>query len=314
MPNRSYLSPSERFALPAASEYARAGIGVFPLSEAIGAEIRGVDLREPLDAVTVAAVHRAWLEHGVVLFRDQHLADADLVRFSRSFGDLDHGPTMARQAGGRQFPEIFIISNVVENGHPIGFLGDGEADWHTDMSHTAVPPKASTLFSLEIPADGSGKTGFMNMYAVLAALPGDLRARIDGLRLKHDPAHTLQGELRDGYQPGSFDDIERSPGPIHPLVRTHPETGRKALYLGRERNGAHRAACVLGMSLRESDALLGELWALVRNETFAWYHRWRVGDYLMWDNRAVMHRREAFNGELRRVMHRTQIRDILVPS
>ena len=299
---------------PATELYARGGIRVFPLSEAIGAEIRGVDLSEDLDAATLAAIQRAWLDHGVILFRDQHLCDADLIRYSRRFGELDLGPTMAWQPEGRTFPEIFIISNVVENGHPIGFLGYQEADWHTDMSHTAVPPKASTLHALEIPADGSGCTGFMNMYKVLEALPDQLGRRVASLRLKHDPAHTLQGELRDGYAAESFADVEAAPGPVHPLVRTHPQSGRKALYLGRERNGVYRAACVLGMSRAESDRLLDELWAIVREETFAWYHSWRVGDYLMWDNRCTMHRREEFNGELRRVMHRTQIRDTVAPA
>ena len=111
-----------------------------------------------------------------------------------------------------------------------------------------------------------------------------------------------------------FEDVESAPGPVHPLVRTHPESGRKALYLGRERNGAYRAACVPGMTRAESDRLLDELWAIAREEQFAWYHTWRVGDYLMWDNRCVMHRREQFNGELRRVMHRTQIRDSVAPA
>ena len=299
---------------PTSELHSRAGIGVFPMSEALGAEIRGVDLQNDPDDSTLAAIHRAWLDHGVILFRDQHLSDADLVRFSRRFGELDLGPTMAWQPEGQPYPEIFVISNVVENGHPIGFLGYQEADWHTDMSHTAVPPKASTLYSLEVPADGSGRTGFMNMYKALEALPGDLRARVSGLRLKHDPAHTLQGELRDGYAAESFENVEAAPGPVHPLVRTHPESGRQALYLGRERNGVYRAACVLGMTRAESDSLLDALWASVREEKHAWYHDWRVGDYLMWDNRCVMHRREQFNGELRRVMHRTQIRDVAAPA
>jgi taurine dioxygenase len=298
----------------AADVYAHARIGVFPLSGALGAEIRGVDLSEPLSAVTLAAIHHAWLEHCVVLFRNQHLSDGDLVRFSRRFGDLDLGPTMAWRPGNQAYPEIFVISNVIENNEPIGFLGNGEADWHTDMSHSAMPPKASTLYSLEVPADGSAPTGFMNMYKVLDSLSPDLRSRIDGLRLKHDPAHTLQGELRDGYAPSDADDIESLPGPIHPLVRTHPESGRKALYLGRERNGVFPAARVLGVSRSESDALLAELWRIVRAERHIWYHQWQVGDYLMWDNRAVMHRRASFNQELRRVMHRTQIRDSVAPA
>ena len=292
----------------------RAAVGVFPMSDAVGAEIRGVDLRDDLDAVTIEAIHRAWLDHNVVLFRDQHLSDGDLVRFSRRFGELDLGPTMAWQAADQEFPEIFVISNVIENGHPIGFLGNQEADWHTDMSHTAIPPKASTLYALEVPADGSAPTGFMNMYKVYEALPPQLRSRVDGLRMRHDPAHTLQGELRDGYSAESFEDVESADGPEHPLVRTHPESGRKALYLGRERNGVYRAARILGMTRPDSDQLLDQLWAVVRREQFAWYHTWRVGDYLMWDNRCVMHRRGAFSADLRRIMHRTQIRDSVAPA
>ncbi|MGQ0749983.1 MAG: TauD/TfdA dioxygenase family protein [Betaproteobacteria bacterium] len=311
MANLHESTDSARSAAPAAG---RSGIGVLPLSEVAGAEIRGVDLRDELDEATIAAIHRAWLDHCVVLFRNQHLSDGDLVRFSRRFGELDLGPTMAWQAGGQEFPEIFVISNVIENGQPIGFLGNQEADWHTDMSHTAIPPKASTLYAIEVPADGSAPTGFMNMYKLYEALPDVLRAHLDRLHMKHDPAHTLQGELRDGYAPGAFEDVDAAEGPVHPLVRTHPESGRKALYLGRERNGSYRAARILGMSRAESDELLGTLWAIVRKEQFAWYHTWRVGDYLMWDNRCVMHRRAAFSADLRRIMHRTQIRDTVAPA
>jgi taurine dioxygenase len=291
-----------------------AGVGVLSLSDALGAEIRGVDLHDELDAAAIRAVHRAWLDHSIILFRDQRLSDGDLVRFSRRFGELDLGPRMAWQAGEQEFPEIFIISNVIENGNPIGFLGYQEADWHTDMSHAAMPPKASTLYALEVPPDGSGRTGFMNMYKVYDALPGHLRSRLEGLHMRHDPAHTLQGELRDGFAPESSEDGDIAEGPVHPLVRTHPETGRKALYLGRERNGVHRAARILGMTRADSERLLDELWAIARQEQFAWYHTWRGGDYLMWDNRCVMHRRESFRADLRRVMHRTQIRDNVAPA
>ena len=286
------------------------GIGIRPLSEVIGAEIHGVNLSEELDPAALDAIHRAWLEHCVIVLRDQRLSDGDLVQFSRHFGELDFGPNMGWQPdNGRKHPEIFIISNVIEHGNPIGFLGDTEVDWHTDLCHTDTPPKASTLYSLEIPADGSGSTGYMNMYTMLDALPGDLRSRIDGLQLKHEDAHTLQGELRHGHGKENLKNIEEAPGPVHPLVRTHPETGRKCLYLGRQWNGEHRATYVEGMPRAESDALLNEIWTLVREESCVWYHEWQVGDFVMWDNRCVMHRRGSFASEMRRIMHRTQIRD-----
>ena len=301
-------------AVPAAEIYDRAGVGVFPLSDVIGAEIRGLDLSGELDAPTRAAVYRAWLEHCVIVLRDQRLSDGDLVRFSRQFGDLDRGPTMARQPDdGVAYPEIFIVSNVFDDGKPVGFLDDRPLPWHTDMSHTELPPKASTLYALEIPEDGSGQTGFTNMYKVLDGLSAHLRARIDSLELKHDPAHTLLGEDRSGYDADVFEDIASAPGPVHPLVRTHPETGRKALYLGRKWNGDFRAAVVMGLSRSESDALLDQLWDNIAGEQFACYHKWRIGDYVMWDNRCVMHGRTPFDREARRVMHRTQIRDTQRP-
>jgi len=132
--------------------------------------------------------------------------------------------------------------------------------------------------------------------------------------MKHDPAHTIQGELRVGYRAAEFEDVAQASGPIHPMVRTHAETGCKALYLGRQWNGSWRSGYIMGLSRAESDALQDTLWNIVREEQFVWYHDWRVGDFLMWDNRCVMHRREPFTADMRRVMHRTQIRDSQRPS
>ncbi len=295
----------------ATSLYQLGGIDVVPLSDALGAELRGVDLSQDFDTPTFTAIHRAWLEYGVILIRDQQLTDADLVRISRCFGDLDLGPRMAWQTKSEpdKLPEIYVVSNVVENGNPIGYLGSQELDWHTDMSHTEMPPKASTLYALEIPSDHSGRTGFMNLYRVLDVLPTDLRHQIETRQMKHDPAHTIQGDIRGGYRAEEFEDVAQAAGPIHPIIRTHPETQRQALYLGRQCNGSWRSGYIMGLSRAESDDLQDRLWNDVRKEQFVWYHDWRVGDYLMWDNRCVMHRREPFNAALRRVMHRTQIRD-----
>jgi len=290
--------------------YAHGGIEVVPLSQAIGAEICGVDLTQEPGSATWTAIHRAWLDHSVLLFRDQRLSDADLVRFSRHFGDLDPSPRMGWPVDEEgTLPEIFVISNVVKHGRPIGYLGDGELDWHTDMSHAAIPSKASTLYALEIPADGSGCTGFMNMYLVLEALPETLRHQAEQHCMKHDATHTIEGVLRQGFRPEDAEDIVTAPGPVHPLVRTHGETGRQALYLGRQWNGSWRSGHVQGLSRQASEALQDMLWNIVRTEQFVWYHHWRVGDYLLWDNRCVMHRRQPVTPGMRRVMHRTQIRD-----
>ena len=276
-----------------------ASLTIVPSSQALGAEVQGLDLRRISDD-EFGAIHRAWLDHLVVLFREQHLTDEELIRFSLRLGSLDWAPV---QETGRRFveghPEIYVVSNVIENGVPIGSLGAGEAVWHTDMSYQEIPPKASMLYALETPADG-GNTYFCNMYAAFDSLPGALRERIAGLTLKHDGTYNSGGYVRQGVT--AVDDPLTSAGVYHPLVTTHPETGRRALYLGRRRN-----AYLGGLTLEESDALLDELWKYATREEFTWAHRWRPGDLVLWDNRCTMHRRDSFAPEARRILHRTQI-------
>lgn len=272
---------------------------IVPLSDALGAEIRGVDLAKA-DAATVRKIHDAWLEHIVLLFRDQTLSDTQLADFSRNFGDLDFAPPMETDGGAKGHPEILIISNVKENGKAIGTLGDGEAVWHSDMNYMEEPPTGSLLFSHEVPPTG-GDTGFSNMYMALDTLPDDLRRRIEGLSIKHDSSTNSGGFLRTGAE--AVTDVRNCPGAIHPIVRTHPETGRKALFVGRR-----RYAYIVGLPLDESEALLDAIWAHAEKPEFSWHHQWRVGDVLMWDNRCAMHRRDAFDPSARRVMHRTQIK------
>ncbi len=284
-------------------------LDITPLSPAIGADIRGVDLAAPLDDATFAAIYRAWLDHGVLRFRGQNLGDVELVAFSRRFGDLDLAPVDGHgNVAVAGFPEIFIISNVREGGVAIGSLGDAELLWHTDMAYVPVPPKASCLYAHSVSETG-GETGYIDMYAALETLPPDLRQRIEGRTIKHEAQYTLDGYARDGsgarLDPGTVD-VSQLAGPSHPIVRSHPETGRKALYLGRRQN-----TYVNGLPVPESEALLDALWAHVaaQEATAAWHQTWRVGDLLIWDNRRVMHRRNAFPADARRIMHRTQIRD-----
>jgi taurine dioxygenase len=278
----------------------RSHLDVVPSGAALAAEIRGIDLRH-IDAADFAAIHRAWLDNLVLLFRDQHLDDDDLIAFSRRFGDLDWAPV---QETGRRFvdghPEIYVVSNVIENGVPIGSLGAGEAVWHTDMSYVPDPPKASMLYALEIPLEG-GNTGFCNMYQAYETLPAGLKQRIRGLMIKHDGTYNSGGYLRQGIT--ATDDPATSPGAVHPLVCTHPETGRQALYLGRRRN-----AYIAGLPLAESEALLDELWRYGTRDEFTWYNIWRTGDVVLWDNRCTMHRRDPFDPSSRRILHRTQIK------
>jgi taurine dioxygenase len=273
---------------------------VVPTGAALAAEVRGVDVRA-LDDAKFARLIEAWHEHSVLLLRGQTLGDHDLIGFSRRLGDLDWAPI---QETGRRFveglPEIYIVSNVKVNGEPIGSLGDGEAVWHTDMSYLEMPPKASMLYALEVPPTG-GNTSFCTMYGIYEALPAKLKERIASLKIKHDGTYNSGGYVRQGVTP--TDDPRTSPGAVHPLVCTHPDTGRRMLYLGRRRN-----AYLVGLELKESEALLDELWSYVDRREFAWQHVWRVSDLVLWDNRCTMHRRDAFDPNSRRIMHRTQVK------
>lgn len=275
-------------------------IDVVPVSEPIGAELRGVDLGE-LNEETFDAIHRAWMAHCVLLFRDQKITARELVAFSKRFGGLDIAPPNENgQVGVDGFPEVLVLSNVKEDGKAIGALGNAEAQWHTDMNYIDEPPMGSVLLGVEVPDEG-GDTGFSNMYRAYDELPDALRRRIEGLEIKHDSSTNSGGYLREGAEPVT--DVTTCPGAVHPIVRTHPETGRKALYLGRR-----RSAYIMGLPLEESEALLDELWAHASQPKYAWHHQWRAGDVLMWDNRCAMHRRDSFDDAKRRIMHRTQIK------
>ena len=275
-------------------------IEVIPTGAALGAMVNGVDLRD-LDEEAFARIMQAWHDYSVLLVRGQTLSDQDLIAFSRRFGDLDWAPV---QENGRRFveglPEIYIVSNVKVNGEAIGSLGDGEAVWHTDMSYLDMPPKASMLYALEVPATG-GNTSSCTMYGIYEALPARLKERIAGLRIKHDGTYNSGGYVRQGITP--TEDPRTSPGAVHPLVCRHPVTGRRMLYLGRRRN-----AYLVGLDLADSELLLDELWSFVDRPEFAWEHIWRAGDLVLWDNRCTMHRRDAFDPNSRRIMHRTQIK------
>jgi taurine dioxygenase len=271
-----------------------------PTGAALAADIEGVDLAGAVSPETMAAIKAAWGDHLVLRFCGQSLSDDDLMRFSRQFGELDWAPVAATNDApeGREY--IMVVSNVVENGVAIGQLGAYEAIWHTDMSYIAEPPMASALYSLEVPPSG-GDTGFCNMYLALETLPAGLRREVEGRVCRHDASRNAAGELRRGYLDAP--DPGQTVGADHPIVRTHPATGRKALFLGRRRN-----AYVPGLSLADSEALLDALWEHATQDQFTWYQQWRVGDLILWDNRAVMHRRDAFDPAARRVMHRTQVR------
>ena len=285
---------------------ARGDIRVVPTEGALGADIVGVDLAEPLDDGAFRRIEDAWHEHLVLRFRGQALDDDALAAFSRRFGALDMAPT---GRGGKPFnpdrPEITVVSNLVVEGRPVGALGNSELVWHQDMTYNAIPPKASLLYGVEAPETG-GATHFCNLYKAHDALPDDLRRRIAGLSCKHDATRASDGGLRHGYE-AHYSNAER-PGAVHPLVLAHPATGRRALCVGRR-----PGAWIVGLADAESDALLDEIWAHIERSAFTWTQRWRPGDLVIWDNRCTLHRRDALEPGSRRHMHRTQVRDTAPP-
>lgn len=275
---------------------------VRPFDAALGAEVNCGDLRTISDA-TFARLHRAWLDNLVLLIRGQDLSKPpDLLAFGRRFGQLERAPGLVKGQKPKDpdLLELAIVSNIKEDGKSIGVLGDGEAVWHTDSSFYEVPPSASILHSLEIPPVG-GNTGFANMYRAHDAMPSTLRERVKGRTIKNDVVHNTGGQIRDGYEEGG--DIRFTPGPSHGIVRTHPETGYNTLYIGRR-----PYAYVNGLSIEESDQLLDEVWAHATQEAFICHHVWRVGDVIIWDNRCVLHRRDAFDPAERRLMYRTYVK------
>jgi taurine dioxygenase len=278
----------------------REQVVVRPTGAALAADIEGVDLAGALRPEAAAAIKQAWGDHLVLRFRGQRLSDDDLMRFSRQFGELDWAPIAATNDAPEGRDYIMVVSNVVENGQPIGQLGAYEAVWHTDMSYIAEPPSASALYSLEAPPSG-GDTGVCNMCLAYETLPEELRRQIENRLCRHDASRNSAGELRRGFVDAP--DASQTVGAEHPIVRTHPVTGRKALFLGRRRN-----AYIPGLPLAESETLLDALWAHATKDELTWYQQWRAGDLILWDNRSVMHRRDAFDPTARRVMHRTQIK------
>ena len=277
-----------------------------PTNGALGADVHGIDLGQPMSDATFQRILDAWGEHLVLRFSGQKLDDHQLMKFSARFGELDRAPIAAasldRNDSGMA-PDavdwVAVIASVKKNGKAVGGLGSYELVWHTDMSYNDLPPRASLLYALEVPPDG-GNTGYLNMYTAYETLPDELKAAVEGKTCIHDSSRNSAGELRKGFQ--TTLDVRKTPGAIHPLVRLHPLTKRKALFLGR-RPGAY----IHGLPVEESEKLLDAIWAHTTQPHLAWYQKWRIGDLVLWDNRCVMHRRDAFDESLRRLMHRTQI-------
>ena len=263
-----------------------------PLSPAIGAEIVGVDLRDPIDDALAAKMLDVWHRHLVILLRDQTLTEDDQVRFAERFGPPAKIHTKQFM---RSHPAVMLITNIREDGKPIGALPDGEMQFHTDQCHQEIPAKASMLYAIEIPSVG-GNTLFANAYLAYEALPDDIKRRIEGRKAlnayDYDTAATIRKtEVPDG-----------APCYAHPVVRTHPATGRKALYVNRLMTRR-----IEGLDPQESEDLLNLLFDHQEQRRFVYEHVWRPCDILMWDNRCTLHARTDFSAGERRLLRRVTI-------
>jgi taurine dioxygenase len=270
---------------------------VRPLTRHIGAEIRGLDLRQRPDDEIIRQIYQTWLEHLVLVFPDQDLSQEDMLQVTGYFGELGHldRPAKFHPPGfSRMLPGIMLISNIRENGEPIGALPDGEMMFHHDMIHKDVPSKATLLYSVEIPSQG-GDTLFASGYAAYETLDPAIRARLEGKRALH---HYNYGSTQRGDDRG----VEAFNECIHPVFRTHEETGRKAVYVNRL-----MTVKVMDMAPAESELLLNALFDQAEKPEFVYTHAWRKGDLLLWDNRCSSHARTDFPSGERRLMLRTTV-------
>ena len=267
------------------------------LTPTIGAEVVVVDLSQDQNAETVAALNRAWLDDLVLLFRGQKLTPQRLTEITGMFGTLGGlaRPKQYRTSGHDSLPDgIMLISNIRENGEPIGALPDGEMMFHHDMLHAEVPHKATMLYAVEIPSEG-GDTLFANGYAAYETLPAEVRAPLEGRKAFH---HYNYGTTQKGDNRGTPAFAES----VHPVFRTHDDTGRKAVYVNRLMTEG-----VVDMDEAQSGRLLEAVFDHSEKPEFVYAHRWQVGDLLLWDNRCSMHARTDFPETERRLMWRTTI-------
>jgi len=271
------------------------GFHIAPLSDLMAAEVVGLDLAQPLDDASRDAVHQAFLDHQLLVFRDQKLTKAQQVAFTEQFGTLERHTK--RNKGDDDMPLVHIVSNLDAEGKPSGTVNSTQ--WHSDKSFRPAPSMATILHAVTLPPDG-GDTCFVNMYAAYDALPEDEKAALDGVRV----VHSWELSRENIGRVMSEEEIRDAPPMVHPLARVHPETGRKALFLGMH------ASHFEGRPMEEGRARIEELEAHATRPEFIFRHTWREGDMLMWDNRCLLHRADPnFDAAtFPRVLHRTCLR------
>lgn len=271
-----------------------------PLTPVIGAEVVGIDITRPVDASLAKRMREIWVERTILVFRGQQRAKPEhLIAFTRLFGEADaHDQPQYTMLG---YPEIALVSNVKEMGRYIGAPKAGR-NWHSDSQYLKRPPSGSFLYAKEVPPE-NGETLFANMYAAYDALPKETKQRIAHLKVNHSRVRAYPAAHPE-RPPLTEDEKARLPDVEHPMARTHPETGRKALYVGGKQHGGS----VVGLPPEEGRALVEELRAFATRPRFVYTHRWQVGDAILWDNRCTMHCALPFDEEkYRRIMYRMQI-------
>ena len=273
---------------------------VRPFDAPLGAEVLGLDLAAPLHDTDFTRIHRAHLDHHVLVFRDQRITPQQQVDFSRRFGPLQIHVLRQFQLPGH--PEVLVVSNIVENGQPIG-LGDAGHYWHSDLSYKERPSLGSMLHAQELPEEG-GDTLFANMHLAWDTLPAPLRRAVQGLRAEHSYlAKYEELRRRSPWRPKLSEAQIAEVAPVqHPVVRTHPETGRQALFVSE-----HFTTHIVGLPEHESRDLLAQLFAHSVRPEHLYRHRWQAHDMVFWDNRSVMHLAAGCPAHLRRRLNRTTI-------
>lgn len=275
-----------------------AHVTVAPHRNGFAAEISGVDLAAGISDAAFAVIHQAFLDHKVLVFRDQPLEDAPHQAFAARFGELDgHINKSTRQ---KNMPNVQVFSNVKADGSTTGVHPEkGTLVWHTDKSYTATPSLTTVLRSPAIASQG-GDTLFADTARAYQALEPTIQTRIDGLRAIHD---WDRSRIKSGERPATAEEMAAAPPVDHPMVRTHPETGVKAIYVG------NHASHVVGMPVPEGEALIAELEAHATQPEFVYRHKWRVNDVLMWDNRCTMHCVEPYDAaKEKRAVHRVVVK------
>ena len=276
-------------------------IEIHKMPAACGAEIRGVDLTRPLDPETVSQIQKAWDENIVLVFRGQEVSQEDQLRFASYFGQLGERKKApealrSRAEGVLQLdPRVLLVSNMKENGVPVGAFGDGDMWFHIDSGYSERPYKYTFLYGVTLPSTG-GNTLFSNMYKAYEAVPGSLRKKLAGQRALH--VH----EYKRNEKVDADTDISQVPHWYHPVFITHPRTGRKSLFVDRL-----MTARLEGFSSEESDEILGQLYEIGERPEFIYEHVWRQGDFVMWDNLATIHARTYFPKEESRLLRRCTV-------